>query len=76
MSVIEKVARAMCLESSGYDSWERTPVDIQEAWKKSAKAAIEAMREPSEKMVQAGIDEGLHKPGNWYPAMIDAALED
>ena len=39
-----------------------------------AKAAIEAMRNPTDAMVQAGIDEG-HKCGNWYPAMIDAALK-
>jgi len=40
-----------------------------------ARAAIEAMREPTKKMIEAGFWEGSASP-NIYRAMINAALED
>lgn len=44
--------------------------------KNKAKAVLQEMLDPTDSMVQAGIDEGNHKPGNWYPAMIQAALDE
>lgn len=40
-----------------------------------ARAAIEAMREPTEAMAAAGSDEVTNGKQTWH-AMIDAALED
>ena len=40
-----------------------------------ARAAIAAMREPTERMKEAGFWEGSASPNN-YRAMIDAALEE
>lgn len=42
-----------------------------------AKAAIQAMREPTEKMREAGCDIGPDRsPEEYYNAMIDAILND
>jgi hypothetical protein len=76
--MIDKVAKAMWaawLKESGVD--ESGAILASGAdWKQyipDAKTAIKAMREPTEEMIQAGINEG-YKCGNWYPVMIDAAL--
>ena len=81
--MVEKVARALCAQQ-----WpEFTQVQIDHGWTKfipAARAAIQAMREPSEAMISAG---GYNRPfqnDDWkagniaaasgYRAMIDAAL--
>jgi len=81
--MIERVAVAMAENDSGpMDSalfaihWR----EFGEGYIDSARAAIAAMREPTEKMIDAGSKEQrniLSKPieGIWT-AMIDAALED
>lgn len=83
MQMIKKVAAALFREEFGYeptwadDDWTDDDwTDRFNVWIPKARAAIEAMREPTDAMVQAGIDEGDHKPGNWYPAMIEAALDN
>ena len=69
MTMIEKVARAIqeCSLVTGYEA--RLP----EA-KLYAKAAIEAMREPSMKMLDAGTDCAF--TDEKWNAMIDAALKE
>ena len=81
--MIERVAVAMAENDSGpMDSalfaihWR----EFGEGYIDSARAAIAAMREPTEKMIDAGSKEQrniLSKPieGIWT-AMIDAALDD
>jgi hypothetical protein len=79
---VESVARALAERSDipqgGYGGWE--------AWLGPARAAIEAMREPTEAMLDAGVDRwDTHHPGatethqneraTWR-AMIDAALSE
>ena len=74
--MIERVAKAMQLET----------VNKPFSWESAARAAIEAMREPTPKMVHAmatliNFCENLNmgeSPSPWdaYATMIDAALED
>lgn len=74
--MIERVARAISPDCWDTSDWTMRPHNsaARHNAKRAARAAIEAMREPTDAMVQAGINEG-HKCGNWYPAMIDAALQ-
>ncbi len=65
--MVERVARAM-LEDSDFKHW----ID----WESAARAAISAMREPTDAMVSAGlklVDWNLGADDAWR-AMIDAAL--
>lgn len=42
-----------------------------------ARAVLQAIREPSEGMIEAGLDLGPdHDPERYFTAMIDAALEE
>lgn len=97
MTMIERVARAMCV-AKGIDPDEPTHasggtgIDItvyQRQWQKqvvAARAAIEAMREPSEKMAAAFFSPiadtaaaSYFEDDDFeycYRAMINAALED
>ena len=89
--MVERVARAAC--SNWYDmvvasygpdraDWSEA---AQEGWKAAitmARAAIEAMREPTAEMAEAGDDIAIYHPDDIirnqaepiYQAMIDAAL--
>lgn len=71
--MIDRVARALCEAEGDRD-------ELWDAYLEPARAAIEAMREPTKEMLFAG---DLHCTygckcwsGDIYPAMIDAALED
>ena len=73
--MVERVARALCRESEIYpeDQWERLA-----DW---ARAALEAMREPTEAMEAAGEralydedDRAYHLSRTAYDAYIAAAL--
>jgi hypothetical protein len=72
MGMVERVARALCRESEIYpeDQWERLA-----DW---ARAALEAMREPTIDMTEAGYEayRKADQPAlsTSYKAMIDAAL--
>lgn len=72
MNMIEKVARAIALSNRAPDS-DDWPVYVNDA-----KAAIEAMREPTEVMVEDGQDARLDGGGYYdvWRAMIDAALRE
>ncbi|MGY2995426.1 hypothetical protein [Mesorhizobium sp. URHB0026] len=83
--MIERVARAICKESG--QPWEASTVDYREICIGFARAAIEAMREPTEQMTKAACVEAdkhgyYHTRGYFdveeaeysWRAMIDAAL--
>ena len=85
MEIVERVARALCDDT--LKRW-RSPIALQkEPWREfipAALAAIEAMREPSDAMITAGIIERHDSvvPEAWslataniWRAMIDAALK-
>lgn len=74
ISMVERVARALC-KSKGY-AWSSETAATQEGWRKSARAAIAALREPTEGMRdafrfcadsneiwRAGIDAALAEDG-------------
>jgi hypothetical protein len=72
-SMIERVARALS-EAGAASDWDHAAA--------AARAAIEAMREPTEAMVDAA-SAAAQKPTGWhmvyrniYRAMIDTALKD
>ncbi|MBA8799158.1 hypothetical protein FHW77_002877 [Agrobacterium sp. RC10-4-1] len=84
-TMIERVARAICV-ASGLDpdrpfsssnySKETEPQEF--AWHEylpEARAAINAMREPTRAMHEAGL-ETTGMPGNTFRDMIDAALKE
>lgn len=88
-TMIERVARAMCLEGSADETvFLGVYMKRWEAKKDEARAAIEAMREPTESMVSAaenGDDPGSSIYGDPFVAMphdeawktmIDAALKE
>lgn len=89
MTMIERVARALFKEewdSKSSEPWENAYDDEREAWLKSARAAIGAMREPTPEILKV-IEFDLpadgfnveylrdEAPGYWR-AMIDAALSE
>lgn len=91
--MVERVARAICVVAKGPDypdaDYYGKPGDPWRKWWESfvpeARAAIAAMREPTEAMREAALDadldiywgymaEGPGKPGDVWRAMIGAAL--
>lgn len=87
MEMVEKVARAIAAEM-GTD-WggplgesDLSFLPYKARYMSMARAAIEAMREPTEAMKEAGFQAGHLGDGEWeyadpesaYTAMIDAAL--
>ncbi len=87
-SMIERVARARCAEQGiNPDAPFRNLVGDKQrivnwqAWTGEARAAIEAMREPTDAMIDAGAvaegDGNLEAQArNLWAAMIDAALKE
>lgn len=73
--MIERVARAIYegRNGSGCKPWAHQPKGHQEPYLKDARAAIEAMRSPTETMAIAGRKHSL-RPAQTWAAMIDAAL--
>ena len=73
MTMIEHVARAATLTQ--YKQWDGLKPEIQQSYLAIARAAIAAMREPTEEMkLSVGCDD-KHDIEFWQ-AMIDAALEE
>lgn len=81
--MIERVARKMAgqyMIDDGFGEDSRRGAEQGEMWKNfraSARAAIEAMREPTEAMIDAAYEHALDEnaKGVWQD-MIDAALTD
>lgn len=84
MDKIEQVARAMCADDSPHNDWDSRDMSdfTRDAWRKMAKAAIGAIREPTEDMLR-GPDRSGHECYNMddevlkelYQGMIDVALK-
>ncbi len=82
ISMIERVARAMWdanLKSGSSEfcsPWESETEALRADWRSFARAAIEAMREPTGAMVDAGYAASAEAEdiGTTWPAMIDEAL--
>lgn len=80
MKMIEKVARIIAVKSTNGLSWDRIPDQFKNEFIEQARAAIEAMREPTKRMLEPVTNaDGFFKlsdPKEAYQAMIDAALEE
>ena len=93
MTKIEEVARAIHIsdkqKTSRYFSnevmgcsWEQLSIGVQQSYLSEARAAIKAMKNPTDKMVDAGkfapggSISGAGRAVDTYKAMIDAALEE
>lgn len=78
-SMIERVARAMW-NTTEVTSWDGAPGSIRRMFLNGARAAIKAMREPTDAMVDAGLsrDDGADptNAAGVFTAMIDAALNE
>jgi hypothetical protein len=80
--MVERVALAIYVaEIGGPEGWNHPRVEAgKERWFAKARAAIEAMREPTETMVNEGADElragdrSRSTPPHVWRAMIDGAL--
>lgn len=81
--MVERVARAMIAVDSGPEGSAIFAMHLDEfgdGYRKTARAAIEAMREPNVTMIHAGVTAETGKTlgersANCFTAMIDAALE-
>jgi len=84
VNMIEKVAKAIAVEQDLSNDYAEV---IMDDLKGMARAAIEAMREPTEGMTKAAIGYGIPLSGMYegseedfvedvYEAMIDKALEE
>jgi hypothetical protein len=79
--MIERVAKAMCDTKLWPGAWEKETEGNREEWRMLARAAIEAMHNPSDEMLAAGVVELSEDVPNQIKAaqvwweMIDAALE-
>ncbi len=77
---LEEVARAICAEQGR--SWGAADASAHDRWRDLARAAIEAMREPTDEMCAAAdsldvVNKGVlitPTPYRAWQAMIDAAL--
>lgn len=78
-AMIERVAQAIYEDRNGRGCipWNKRPAAHKAPYLSDARAAIEAMREPTETMVTAGLRSGPegYVKGDWY-FMIDAALKE
>ncbi|MBR1122091.1 hypothetical protein JQ628_11245 [Bradyrhizobium lablabi] len=86
MDMIDRVAAAIMLavtDGHGFQAnWKEQPDDVRGFWRTVARAAIEAMREPTDCMCRAGAakwdDDWCSETNalNMWSGMIDAALSD
>ena len=79
--MVERVAMAIMRDDfEGHDFWDRQAPDVQNQYLTNARAAIAAMREPTESMVVAGEDhiggDLIDGDSAWvWQAMVDEALK-
>jgi hypothetical protein len=73
-SMVERVARALCKENAKDPDWPVAGTPYWKAYEREARAAIEAMRQPTEAMRESG----RHRPETMaeiWNTMITAALD-
>jgi hypothetical protein len=79
-SIIERAAKILADVSD--HEWAAAPEPKREFYRKTVRAVLQAIRDPSEAMVQAGhdLDSGIFDneapPEQRWQAMIDAALAE
>jgi hypothetical protein len=79
MSPLAKAARALVLKESGTDSFDALEPELQEQVIESVKAVLEAVRSPSDAMLEAGVDgagNSAFEVENAWQAIIDAAIAE
>jgi hypothetical protein len=76
-TMIERVARAMAKAASPLP-WEMGDEEWRNDFRTKARAAIEAMREPDEAMLDAGVNfrERNARTEQIWQAMVDEALKE
>jgi hypothetical protein len=74
--IVERVARAIyCIGEPKWDIWAVMDETQRDLWRSRARAAIEALREPSEAMAYAIKHTAIGADSlGWWRAGIDAAL--
>lgn len=75
MTMIERVAKALADEYFGVGWYDRQGDEFRRRWAFMARAAIEALREPTEAMLDEGPPEPYMEKHVWA-RMIDAALKE
>jgi len=71
--MVERIAKTLAEYGKQSPWWNSLSRQSKDRFRGQARAAIEAMREPTEEMWDAGADAAEHNQGPWE-AMIDAAL--
>lgn len=76
--MVEQVAKALWDHSGFLWSWDKVGPRDKDKYRAMARAAIIAMKEPTDAMVGAGVEgwkiNGYHSIQFVWPCMIDAAL--
>lgn len=74
--IIDRIAQAICNAGKGQPAWDEATEYQRDFHRAEARAAIEAMREPTKAMLLAGHGANLcdNAPEVWQ-AMIDEALK-
>lgn len=74
--MVERVAKAIAMHwGCAPQTYDLNP-DVRKDWAGYARAAIEAMREPTPNMILAGMETDAEMTAIAYRAMIDAALKE
>lgn len=78
---LRRIARALVKSQSGVDDFDALDAEMQDSLLRDARAVLEAIREPSEAIMDAGADVigstlALHDGPEIWRAMIDAALSE
>ena len=78
MTKLEQVARAIYLSDHGCDGFPNQEDAMQQAYIAMARAAVEALREPNEAMIQRGWEliRGNLRPDEIFPHMIEVVLDE
>lgn len=56
MKLIDRAARALAVSRGGADPWETLEMPDKERWRKDVRVVLEALREPDERMAEAGTE--------------------
>lgn len=75
--LLEKIARAIHFrgDDQGDDAWNHCQPWLREVAREQARAALTAMREPTEDQLRAAWDAVDYNIDDFWRAMVDAALE-
>lgn len=90
MTPLDRAARALCVAQSGCDDYDALDEAMQATLKENVTAVLRAVREPSERMSDAGAYEGEWSDTVWdekpearraysegvWQVMIDTAIEE